>query len=288
MINQYKRMDVFRCNYQSHSKFENKVSVYHVLKKKNCWPAGCIAFKWKCLLQDKGKTCIKGYHYVGKNCQGCSYYQDIKINYQPIIILPAEEIVQFWEDLAEFEDWLLENKGKELNIYGEICSVKPLFRKNSSGSNETIRIGGYTLIFNTGYFGITPFEDFFYVNISQERQRQLQFAAGDVIEFSGRFEIDHGRLIFRNIRKIEFIEKGTATPLEWSDVLIAKETATLFKNQPTQCLNCRYGVLIDVFESGFQQKIERRQLYCLKGIPDVQLCTEYLFDNLKQLEKTTD
>jgi hypothetical protein len=288
MINQYKRMDVFRCNYQSHSKFENKVSVYHVLKKKNCWPAGCIAFRWKCLLQDKGKTCIKGYNYIGKNCQGCNHYQDKKINYQPIIILPEAEIAQFWEDLADFEDWLDENKGKELNIYGKICSVKPLFRKNSSGLNENIKIGGYTLIFNTGYFGITPFDDFFYANISQDRQRQLQFAAGAVIEFSGRFEVDQGRLVFRNMRKIDIVEKGTAVPIAWSDVLVAKETATFFKNQPTQCLNCHYGVLVDVFESHFQKTVERRQLYCLKGIPDVQVCTESLFENPSQEEDTPD
>lgn len=288
MINQYKRMDVFRCNYLSHSKFENKVSVYHVLKKKNCWPAGCIAFKWKCLLQDKGKTCIKGYRYVGRNCQGCSYYQDRKINYQPVVILPDAEITKFWEDLVEFEDWLSENKDKELNIYGKILSVKPLFRKYISSSGETIKIGGYTLIFNTGYFGFMSFEDLFYANISPDRQRQSQFSAGAVIEFASRLEIDNGRFVFRNIRKLDIIEKGNAMPIEWSDVLVARETATLFKNQPTQCLNCHYGVLIDVFESNFQKAMKRRQLYCLNGIPDVQLCSEVVMENLKHEEETTD
>ena len=83
MINQYKRTDVFRCNYESHAKFENKVSVYHVLKKKKCWPTGCLSFKWTCRLLNKGKKCIRGYDFMGKKCDGCSYYDDIKIHNQP-------------------------------------------------------------------------------------------------------------------------------------------------------------------------------------------------------------
>jgi len=284
MINQYKRTDVFRCNYETHSKFENRVSVYHVLKSKKCWPTGCISFKWKCKLLNKGKRCIKGYQYIGKKCTGCSYYYDIKIHNQPVMILSTEAAEQFWEDLGDFEDWLDEIRGKELSVFGKIFSVKPHFKKEVFASRENFHISGYSLIFQSGFFETTPFEDYFYANIHPSKQNRHQFAIDDEVEFRGFLDLDRGRIIFRRIRQVEFNNKSNHQPLTLSDVLVARQTATHFNSQPNKCLHCQFGVLVDVTDNRTRPVKHRRELYCLKGIREPDICVIPVFNLLDDAE----
>lgn len=283
MINQYKRLDVFRCNYESHSKFDNKVSVYHVLKKKKCWPTGCISFKWKCKFIDKGKRCIKGYRYIGKNCGGCSYYEDIKIHNQPQISLSQEDTAHFWEELQEFEDWFETHSSRELSIFGNLVSVKPFLKKYISHNREQLHLTGYNLVFLNGYLGTTEYQDFFYAPISTARQTQYQFSAGDQIEFRAKLSLDQGRLIVRQMWQLEFIEKSKKTPLTLSDILVAKETATIFKTQSRKCLHCPHSVLVDVLGNRKDGANIRRELFCLKGIPDPEFCTVQVMEALAQV-----
>ena len=84
MINPYKRTDIFRCKYPAHARFEHQVSTYHVLRVKNCFPQGCLSFKWRCELMDKGKRCIKGFKFIGKKCFGCRFFYDEKNGIQNI------------------------------------------------------------------------------------------------------------------------------------------------------------------------------------------------------------
>ncbi|MCI0513589.1 hypothetical protein L0128_10290 [candidate division KSB1 bacterium] len=274
MINQYKRVDVFRCNYGEHSKFENQVSVYHVLQRKKCWPDGCISFKWNCQLMNKGKRCIKGYQHQGRKCDGCGYYFDTKIHQQPIIRLPEPAATQFWEDLADFEEWLLEHRGRELALMGTISSVKPRYVKYLNVSQAQLKLYGVLLIFQSGYFGIQTFDDYFYVQVPSFLQSRFQFAAEDTIEFRAKMQLDRGRIIFTGMRQVEFVEKSGQTPLKLEDLLVAKQTATIFKTQLASCLHCKYGVLVDVKDHRELQTQQRRELYCLQGMPDPFLCGE--------------
>ena len=123
MINQYKRQDVFRCSHTAHFRFEKNVSVYHVLKEKECFPEGCIYFLWKCRLLNKGNSCPKKYRHVGRDCFSCKNYFDEKINHQPEIILDEEAYKKFQLDLEEFEDWLEQNVGRWVEFSGIINSV---------------------------------------------------------------------------------------------------------------------------------------------------------------------
>lgn len=274
MINQYKRPDVFRCNYESHGKFENKVSVYHVLKKKKCWPTGCISFKWKCDLMNKGKRCVRGYKYMGKKCGGCSHYSDDKIHNQPRMMLNETEAQKFREDLADFEDWLDDHLHKEELVLGTIKAVKPQFKRQINYSQESLSVTGYTLAFEDGYIGMTSFEDVFFARISAQMQTQQKFSVGDQIEFRATLFLDEGRLVFRKMRQIDFVEKSKEQAYSTSELLIEKQTATRFKTQHYKCLNCREGMLVDVEELKDGKIFKRRELICLKGMPEPELCIE--------------
>lgn len=272
MINQYKRLDVFSCNYESHAKFENKVSVYHVLKVKKCYPQGCIYFKWKCKLINKGKRCIKGYNYIGKNCFGCSYYYDIKVHSQPIIKLSQEKYQEFLEELQLFEDWLDEVVNNTVNFWGKIDVVKPRFSKMASSARNNLNLNGFTLIFREAYFDNTHFNDLCYAVISPERQQRLKFAAGDEVEFRATVELDRGRILLKRLRNVDFINRAQNHVWTYSDALVAKRTATFFEKQPAKCLTCAYGVLIDVYDQSHTKHTKRRELFCLKGVKDPELC----------------
>ena len=102
MRNPYKRLDIFRCKYYNHAKFDYKVSAYHVLRVKNCYPQGCLYFKWHCKLLNKGQSCIKGFQHVGKKCFGCKHYYDEKVNNQPELLISEEEYHFFLDELEEF------------------------------------------------------------------------------------------------------------------------------------------------------------------------------------------
>lgn len=282
MRNPYKRTDVYVCNYETHAKFANKVSVYHVQYVKKCYPQGCIIFKWSCALKNKGKNCVRGYKYVGRLCHGCAYYSDEKIHYQPQIALSAIEFENFKEELEEFDDWLSNIRNSTITFWGEIDSIKPRFEKLIYGHKVQIRLDGYLLIFKRGFIGSTDFDDYFYANISPFQQERLSLARGDQFEAKGHLTFDRGRLIMSKIWALEFDRRSGNDTWNNSQALVTKETATFFPKQPESCLHCSRGALVDVVEKKNGQTIMRRELYCLEGIADPQLCYVNAMEKIDQ------
>ena len=282
LINQYKRQDVFRCSHKAHFRFENNVSVYHVLKEKRCFPEGCIYFLWKCQLLNKGKSCPKGYQHVGRDCFSCKNYFDEKIIYQPEIILNSEEYKKFERDLEEFEEWLEGTVGKWVEFSGKVNSVKPHFRKIRYGTKETLSFPGFLISFKEGYLDRIFFKDHIFVTLSRRTQQNFKFARGDEVEFQARLRTDRGRIVLERIRYVEFPHKEKALSWSLSQALVAKNTGKEFDCQPEKCMLCENGCLLDVVEKTDKSSPIRRHLFCLIGVENPEECVYHL---VKQIEK---
>ena len=282
LINQHKRQDVFRCSHKAHFRFENNVSVHHVLKEKRCFPEGCIYFLWKCQLLNKGKSCPKGYQHVGRDCFSCKNYFDEKIIYQPEIILNPEEYKKFERDLEEFEEWLEGTVGKWVEFSGKVNSVKPHFRKIRYGTKETLSFPGFLISFKEGYLDRVFFKDHIFVTLSRRTQQNLKFARGDEVEFQARLRTDRGRIVLERIRYVEFPHKEKALSWSLSQALVAKNTGKEFDCQPEKCMLCENGCLLDVVEKTDKSSPIRRHLFCLIGVENPEECVYHL---VKQIEK---
>ncbi len=271
-INQYKRLDVFRCSQDAHRHFNGRVSVYHVLKEKACYPKGCLYFLWRCGLFEKGHRCVSGYTYVGKFCKGCTYYIEEKVHLQPERVISEEAYDQFLEDLEEFETWIETVKFKSLGIAGRISTVKPRVETVLLPGERHLRIHGYLLVIKNGFIGQDMFMDTFYIRVSKQLMKQYRFVPKMRIELIGEIREDRGRLIVHRPRKIEILKKGWGFP--WTDekALVAVKTATLLKEQTDQCLECRWGTLTDVINRRHREETRYRNLYCLKGIASPEGC----------------
>ena len=282
MINQYKRLDVYRCKLQSHQRFEGRVSVYHVLKVKRCLPEGCFYFKWRCRLLEKGGICKKGYKHAGKNCQGCSYFVDEKIHKVPVFLLSEAERGQFELELEDFENWLESNLGRRLEIYGRVNFVGPWLRKDVYSNRCRVSLRGFLANFAECYLGRTHFEDFVYLRLSPKTQARLELSRGDLVEFEAELALDNGRLVLVRPRSVEFLERASSRSLKDNgEALVAARTATVVDDQNDRCLNCERGRLVDVVCHGPTRGPEiRRQLFCLEGVGEPELCC---YQALKEL-----
>ncbi len=271
-INQYKRLDVFRCSQDAHRHFGGRVSVYHVLKEKACYPGGCLYFLWRCGLLEKGRRCVSGYTYVGRLCKGCTYYIEEKVHLQPEMVLTVEAYNRFLEDLEEFETWLEAVRFKSLNIAGRIRTIKPRVETVLLPGERHLRVSGYLLIIKNGFIGQDMLKDTFYIRVSKQMMKQYCFVPKMRIELIGEIREDRGRLIVHRPKKIEIMKKGWGFP--WTDekALVAVKTATLLKEQTGQCLECRWGTLTDVIDRRDREESRYRNLYCLKGITDPEGC----------------
>lgn len=285
MKNPYKRTDIFRCKYHAHAKFDYKVSVYHVLRVKKCYPQGCLSFQWKCELLQKGKSCVKGYNYVGKNCFGCRYYYDEKINLHPELQISEEAYLGFLDELEDFEDWLESIQGKFINFWGTIRSVKPKITKTIDNDKSSVHLDGYILHFEEGYLDTTHWADHCYALIFAEQQERYTFAPGDDVEFRCRAELDRGRLILRRLRDVEFRSKSQTESWSNSTALVARIAAVPFDTQPERCLHCDKGVLVDVLDKTNSHWERRRELYCLDAIQDPALCSRNIETIEDELEE---
>ncbi len=272
MINPYKRDDVFECHYETHAKFRNKVSAYHVLKAKKCYPQGCLMFRWSCQRLDKGKRCVRRFNYVGRLCEGCTHYIDEKIHYQPRLCLSDLEYRRFNEQVREFDDWLAEIEQKPVAFRCRIDSIKPKFTKMIMGNRGQVRLNGYLGVARSGFFGWTEFEDIFFLSISPRQQERFRLAPGDVLEGQGTVVLDHGRVLLKKIWALELEERSGERTWSNSDALVAREVATRFSTQPEECLHCPHGALVDVTEKHHGQTEMHRELYCLEGIAESDQC----------------
>jgi len=274
VINQYKRLDIFRCKLQSHDAFEGRVSVYHVLKVKHCLPDGCFYFKWRCRLLEKGAACRKGYNHPGKNCIGCRFYYEDKLHKVPVIQLSEDRYRDFLSELEYFEDWLAGHRDRRLEVYGRVNFVGPLLTKTVFSKGSKVSLHGYLVNFTECYLGRTHFEDFVYLRLSQKNQQIIRLSRGDLVEFEAELTVDEGRLVLTKPGKFEFHERSPEIfRPDFSATLVDARTATVLGNQSERCLNCERGRLVDVIEKGVgDSRGFRRELFCLEGVNDPSLC----------------
>lgn len=237
-------------------------------------------FKWSCALMDKGKKCVRGYNYMGRLCEGCSWYMDEKVHYQPQIKVTPAEFEKFKQEIEEFEDWLEEYRGHDLSIFCEVDSIKPRFIKQVYGKSGQFRLAGYLLICKQGYIGNVNFEDYFYITISPGQQERLRLAPGDCFEARGALTLDHGRVVFPKIGNIEFESRSGKDTWTNSKALVVRQTAVGFSYQHETCLHCHNGMLVDVVETHQGSSRLHRELYCLEGVQDPILCSIHAFARL--------
>jgi len=270
--NLYKNMSVFRCIHETHKGFQNTMSVYHILKKKKCFPEGCLYFKWHCRLLKKGNKCFRGFNYVGRKCFRCRYFYEEKIHNYAELQITEEEYQEFLREFRNFEDWIYEHENKELEIYGEIDGVKPRFRKRIYKKGEGILFAGFMLIFKEAYLNRTHIEDYVYAQISTKTYQSLKFGKGDVLTARATLIMDKGRFVLKKLHRFDIEKRGEPPLWTESKALVAKETATLIPEQPEGCVQCPYGALIDVEDMRRREDRCFRQLYCLQGMADYRGC----------------
>jgi hypothetical protein len=270
--NPYKRTDIFVCLHESHHGFKNKISTYHILKEKQCFPQGCFYFLWRCKQLSKRSKCHRGYSHVGRKCFGCKDYYEEKIHNYPQLRITKEEYQNFIKEMDYFEDWLGENQNRDLEIAGTVSGVKPHFIRKVYPKANYLSFKGYILIFKEIFVGMERMEDPVYATISGNYFRRLRLGKGCRIEGLARLKTDRGRLILHHLKRIEIMSRGEDALWSEQSAMVAKETATEFFEQPEECVQCPYGALIDVEYLKDHHTASSRSLFCLKGVRDYKDC----------------
>lgn len=267
LYNCYKRDDIFVCRHDSHRDFDHRVSAYHVLHAKGCYPEGCIDFLWKCKLLGKGGTCPKGYQHVGTNCGQCRHYDEEKIQRYPALLVSEEAYAQFLDECARFDEWLDQHVGHPAEIGGRVTDIRPHLTKQVSGRRTALTLRGFLVRLKPGYIGRDGFEDALYLRLSGAQQRRHRIAPGDVLEAQARIHFDRGRLVGAQTRRIYIEERSGEEPARWDRALLDRVGAVSVAGQPGRCLRCSRGLLVDVEDPGRRgRKGPRREVLCLEGI----------------------
>ncbi len=272
MRNPYKRLDIFTCVHEAHRGFWNRISVYHILREKKCYPHGCIYFRWRCKLLNKRSKCHRGFTHVGRKCFGCKYFYEEKIHNYPELQIREEAYREFVKELEAFDDWLESVRGKDLEFSGVVDGVKPHFVQKVFPRKSTLSFRGYLLVFKEMFIGREHIQDYVYARISSDYYQRLKLGAGDRIEGFARVKLDQGRLVLHHLKGIQVYERGEPPIWNHEAVLIARETATQFPDQPEGCVQCPFGALVDVEYLRDHHSHSRRQLICLKGVQDYRDC----------------
>ena len=273
--NPYKRRDVFTCAQEAHARFGGRVSVYHVLKEKQCYPDGCLYFLWRCIRKEKGESCIHKYKYIGRNCKGCTYYWEEKVHFQPQCLVDEKTMADLMEQIESFESWLQSVRYKRLAIAGKIHTVKPWFEKTQTSQQNRLLFKGYLLILKTGHIQFDHYADAIYVRISEAHMRDHAFQSGMKLECHGEVREDRGRLVIHRPGQFEITGHGRGMLWSKEKALAQMKTAALHEEQPEQCLQCPWGILMDVHETSSGGEIFFRHLYCLKSIESADACYVY-------------
>jgi hypothetical protein len=286
MKNPLKR-DVFRCGHPSHRRFGGKVSAFHVIREKACFPDGCLVFLWRCEIKEKGGRCVRGFEHTGKLCRGCTHYGEEKLHFQPRSVLTPKEETAFREDLETYEAWLDGVRGKRFSVAGEIKTIKPWLEK-TVGAETHWRIRGHLLILKDGFIGLDRFEDAVFVRVPDSMMRIHGFASGMFVEMSGEIGEDRGRLIVNHPRSVELSGTGSGHPPERNAMAVAAKLSTRMDDQPDRCLECRYGLLVDI-EDGRKSVVKRRrELYCIQGAAESENCYIKGWDDNKKKSPETN
>ena len=283
MNNPFKRRDVFQCSQEAHRAFQGRVSVYHVLNEKECYPQGCLSFVGFCSLLQKGRKCVHGFQFTGRKCKGCTYYLEEKIHHQPRLLLDEESYEIFLEELSEFEIWVNEIQYRPMEISGRISVIKPWFEQDILDHQKKTYLKGFLLILHKGFIGLKSFEDTIYIRVSHHQMQTYRFLPKMKIELLGDVRINHGRLVVHKPRKIEILKKGWGRPMSKAEALVSIKTAVLLKDQRDKCLDCRWGALVDVRQNKNGEESRFRHLYCLKSVVSPDGC--YLYTKRKKSRK---
>ncbi len=282
MKNPYKRIDVFTCHYAQHARFAHRVSAFHVLVEKKCYPQGCLMYRYTCALFNKGKRCSRGFTRMGRLCPGCAHYRDEKIHQQPTLRLSPAEDARFREQCHDFDEWIMAYQGREWDITFTIGAVKPRFLKVLNPHGGQLRLDGYLLIARRGFIGRESIEDAFYAAITPQQQERFALAPGDRLDARGILAFDRGRILFPKIGAVELGDRSGRPTWSNSQALVAKTTARSLPQQPHKCLKCPQGALVDVIQRDGRSTTRRRELVCLQGIKEEHDC---YFTTLQQLEQ---
>ena len=278
MKNQYKRQDIFRCTHDAHGQRGHHVSVYHTMHRKACFPDGCTYFRWKCHELEHRRKCYRGYSHVGKNCPGCKYFDEEKFT-RSLVKIDESGYNSFLDELHDFEEWLRDSQNREHWILATIRSVKPHIKKTLYGDASDPKsvhthLLGYVICFDETYIGNEHFEDLTYCIVGRDYQSRFKFQKGDRMEFRGTLVLQEGRMVFQQIRQVNFTEKKQDVEY-WTDSksLVARSTGTMLAKQADKCIACDQGMLIDVVEKNNNQENLYHRIFCMQGMPSAAACT---------------
>lgn len=279
--NVYKRTNVFHCAYTPHHRFEDDVSVYHVLKHRQCFPSGCVQFKWRCKQFDKGQPCPRGYKFIGRKCSGCKFYYEKKQGYNSELKL--KDYDKFTADLEEWEEWLSDKVDCEIEFRGTIHTVKPHMKAfDQSSGRHKLRYVGWLLSFRSAIIGYDRLEDPVYIRVSKSQMQKFDFTAGMEVDGLGVFSLDRGRPIIHKFHRVEVLKHMSdenTTPSE-SEAIVAAATGRTFFPPPEKCMLCERGILVDVEGEKVRTSNPNRCMLCLEGIYEPNQCLFHLKDAL--------
>jgi hypothetical protein len=256
------------------------------MKEKGCYPQGCLYFLWNCVLLQKGNRCVRGFKHVGRECKGCTHYDEEKIHLQPELLLDEESYKKFQEDLEEFETWLGKAVYKTHAVGGRVQSVKPWFEETLLPHGSHIRIRGALLVLKRGFIGMQAFDDTLYVRVSETALRTYGFVPKMVVEMTGELREDRGRIVIRKPSHIEILKKGWGIPLRPDRAFVAVKTAALLDRQPESCMACPWGALADVVDRRRSEEKKYRHLYCLKGVSEPADCPVPVLRRFRRRKKS--
>ncbi|MCP4632759.1 MAG: hypothetical protein GY855_07515 [candidate division Zixibacteria bacterium] len=276
--NPLKRNDIFRCTHQAHTNFDFSVSVNHVLKEKKCFPEGCIDFKWFCSSLKKENKCHRGFTSVGKECDGCRYFDEEKLQRIPKLLLSSEKYKNFIEHLDEFESYFVGNKQRYIEFSGIIEAVKPFVVENRKPYSR--RFDGFILQFDGGYFGIDSIEDRIYTRIGSGSQQRFRFIAGDDLDFKCFIGLNKGRIALSNIKGVRFNERGEGYLWNTGKAKVAVSSGKFLDIKLDKCYKCQMGILVDSAPQDCDEK--RRRIFCLQGVENPQECVYKIYKQYMQ------
>jgi hypothetical protein len=271
MRNLYKQNNIFICKHDTHQHFSSKMSVYHILEDKKCYPYGCVYFKWKCKTLAKKKKCHRNFTTVGRHCFSCKYFYEEKIHQFPQLLVNQNEQKHFFEEYDEFCDWIASVENKQVFCEGTIHSVVPDFLINKNNGKLGLGLKGFLIIFKEGFINNQHFEDTFYLHLDSMHQNKVRLKEDDEIEFKAILKEKDGRIELVAPKQFNFFLRGKSKPLLRSDLLVSLNTATTFNKQPEKCKKCNFSV-IPKFQNNSTGS--NRVLICSKGIQEPDICLE--------------
>jgi len=272
LYNPYKQKDIFVCRHEAHRDFEYRVSAWHVLREKRCYPHGCIDFIWKCKLLSKGGTCHKGYQFVGTNCGQCRHYDEEKIQRYPELQVSEERYQMFLRDCTLFDEWLEDHVGRQLEAGGRITDIRPNLIRRVDGRRSVLTQRGFLIRLSPAYIARDGFDDALYLRISNAQQKRHRLAVYDSIECHGWIRFHRGRIVIEDTRRFFVDERGGGEPATWDRALLDRINAVTLEGQPGRCMQCERGVLVDVEDGSQRRRSPRREMLCLEGIGRPREC----------------